>query len=71
MTGFDGVYVPGWDCHGLPIEHQVDKELGAKKAANVTGGKAPRLPCLRGKFVDIQRDQFKRLGVFGEWEIPI
>ena len=31
MTGFDGVYVPGWDCHGLPIEHQVDKELGAKK----------------------------------------
>lgn len=31
MTGFDGVYVPGWDCHGLPIEHQVDKELGAKR----------------------------------------
>ena len=32
MTGFDGVYVPGWDCHGLPIEHQVDKELGGKKS---------------------------------------
>lgn len=36
MTGFDGVYVPGWDCHGLPIEHQVDKELGTKSS-----------PCLR------------------------
>ncbi len=36
MTGFDGVYVPGWDCHGLPIEHQVDKELGGKKSGRMS-----------------------------------
>ena len=71
MTGFDGVYVPGWDCHGLPIEHQVDKELGGKKGAQCRRWKnaAPAVSMPKN-LSDIQREQFKRLGVFGEWENP-
>ena len=70
MAGFDTPYVPGWDCHGLPIEHQVDLELGSKK----TGMSQPEIRQLcrkyAEKFIDIQRNEFKRLGVFGEWERP-
>ena len=70
MSGFDAVYVPGWDCHGLPIEHQVDKELGAKKQ-NMSPAEV-RQYCRNyaEKFVNIQRDEFKRLGVIGDWENP-
>ncbi len=70
MAGFDAPYVPGWDCHGLPIEHNVDKELGDRK---LTMSQAEvRRHCRRyaEKFIDIQRDEFKRLGVIGEWENP-
>ncbi|MDJ0665723.1 MAG: isoleucine--tRNA ligase [Desulfobacterales bacterium] len=70
MMGYDAVYVPGWDCHGLPIEHNVDKELGAKKQdMDLT---AVRRRCRRyaEKYIDIQRNEFKRLGVQGEWEDP-
>ncbi len=70
MTGFDGVYVPGWDCHGLPIEHQVDKGLGGKKAAMSQVEKRRACRVYAEKFVGIQREQFKRLGVFGEWDNP-
>ncbi|MDX9822139.1 MAG: class I tRNA ligase family protein, partial [Syntrophales bacterium] len=70
MVGFDSVYVPGWDCHGLPIEHQVDKELGDRKASMSQAEKRRFCRRYAEKFVDIQRDQFKRLGVFGEWEDP-
>jgi len=70
MTGFDGVYVPGWDCHGLPIEHQVDKELGSKKTAMSQVEKRRACRVYAEKFVGIQREQFKRLGVFGEWNNP-
>jgi isoleucyl-tRNA synthetase len=70
MTGFDGVYVPGWDCHGLPIEHQVDKELGEKKSKMTQADKRRACRVYAGKYVDIQREQFKRLGVFGEWANP-
>ena len=70
MTGFDGVYVPGWDCHGLPIEHQVDKELGSKKAAMSQVEKRRACRVYAEKYVGIQREQFKRLGVFGEWDNP-
>ena len=70
MTGFDGVYVPGWDCHGLPIEHQVDKELGGKKAAMSQVEKRRACRVYAEKYVSIQREQFKRLGVFGEWDNP-
>lgn len=70
MAGFDAPYVPGWDCHGLPIEHRVDGELGDRKMemsqAEVRGF------CRRyaEKYIDVQRNEFKRLGVLGEWERP-
>ena len=70
MAGFNSHYVPGWDCHGLPIEHEVDKKLGKKRHSK-------SLPEIRAlcreyaeKFIDIQRNDFKRLGVFGEWDDP-
>ena len=70
MSGFDAPYVPGWDCHGLPIEHQVDKELGKRKQSMSQG--EIRRHCRRYAegFIDIQRNEFKRLGVLGEWENP-
>ncbi len=70
MSGFDAIYVPGWDCHGLPIEHQVDKELGDKKKE--LSQVDIRRHCRRyaERFIDIQRNEFKRLGVLGEWDDP-
>ncbi len=70
MAGRDSVYVPGWDCHGLPIEHQVDKELGEKKAAMSQADKRRFCRVYADQYVGIQREQFKRLGVFGEWDNP-
>lgn len=70
MAGFDGIFVPGWDCHGLPIEHQVDKELGDKQAKMSQAEKRRACRAYAEKYVDVQREQFKRLGVFGEWEDP-
>jgi len=70
MLGYDSPYVPGWDCHGLPIEHAVDKELGSKKrelsAAEI------RRACRQfaSKYLDIQREDFIRLGVLGNWDDP-
>jgi isoleucyl-tRNA synthetase len=70
MAGFDAVYVPGWDCHGLPIEHNVDKELGEKKKS-LTRSQVRRLcRTYAEKFIDIQREEFKRLGVMGDWTHP-
>lgn len=70
MSGLDAIYVPGWDCHGLPIEHQVDKELGERKQSMTQV--EIRRHCRRyaERFIDIQRQEFKRLGVLGEWENP-
>ena len=70
LAGFRCHYVPGWDCHGLPIEHQVDKNLGRQKKQ--MSQVEIRRACRRyaGKFIDIQRDEFIRLGIFGEWERP-
>jgi len=70
MSGSDSVYVPGWDCHGLPIEHQVEKELGSKQSSMSQADKRRFCRAFAEKFVGIQREQFKRLGVFGEWEKP-
>ena len=76
MAGFNAVYVPGWDCHGLPIEHQVDKELGLdKRGTDVRNAMDPiekRRKCREyaNRFIDIQRSEFKRLGVFGDWDNP-
>ncbi len=70
LEGYLAPYVPGWDCHGLPIEIKVDQQLGEKKKAmSITEF---REECRRYalNFVDIQRNQFKRLGVFGTWDHP-
>ncbi len=70
MAGFDAPYVPGWDCHGLPIEIKVDEKLGRKKL------EMPPLAVRRAcreyaqKYVDLQRSQFERIGVFGQWNDP-
>ena len=70
MAGYDAVYVPGWDCHGLPIEHNVDKELGDKKK-DLSMAQVRRLcRAYAEKFIDIQREEFKRLGVMGVWDDP-
>ncbi|MDO8426611.1 MAG: isoleucine--tRNA ligase [Deltaproteobacteria bacterium] len=70
MLGYATDYVPGWDCHGLPIELQVEKELGQKKQELSKTEIRKRCREYASKFVVIQREDFKRLGVFGEWENP-
>jgi isoleucyl-tRNA synthetase len=70
MAGFDAPYVPGWDCHGLPIEIKVDEQLGRKKLE--MNPLAVRRACREyaEKYVDLQRSQFERIGVFGRWDTP-
>ena len=70
LSGFDAPYVPGWDCHGLPIEHQVEKKIG--KAGTKKTHKEFRDACrvYAEKQIDKQRADFKRLGIFGEWDEP-
>lgn len=70
MAGYRSPYVPGWDCHGLPIEHQVDQSLGAKKK-ELSQSQIRKL-CRRHaeKFVAVQNREFQRLGIFGEWDNP-
>ena len=70
MAGFDTPYVPGWDCHGLPIEHKVDTELGPKKEEMSQVQIRHYCRSYAEKYVDIQRKEFKRLGVLGEWDRP-
>ncbi|TLN21971.1 isoleucine--tRNA ligase, partial [bacterium] len=70
MQGKRAPYVPGWDCHGLPIEHQVDKELGEKKAGMSKAEFRSYCRKYAQKYVDIQREEFKRLGIFGDWDNP-
>jgi isoleucyl-tRNA synthetase len=70
MFGYDAPYVPGWDCHGLPIEHQVDKELGGKKREVSIPEKRKLCRAYAQKFIDIQRAEFKRLGGLGNWGDP-
>src|SRR3989339_984342 len=70
MQGFYSPYVPGWDCHGLPIELQVDKNLGEKKDKVDILEKRKLCREYAEKFVDIQREEFKRLGVMGDWAEP-
>jgi len=70
MAGFEAPYVPGWDCHGMPIEHQVTKELGGKVRELTQLDIRRRCREYADKFVKIQREEFKRLGVLGDWERP-
>ncbi|MBW2216270.1 MAG: class I tRNA ligase family protein, partial [Deltaproteobacteria bacterium] len=70
MAGFDAPYVPGWDCHGLPIEHKVDMELGPKKAQMSQVEIRQECRKYAENFINIQRNEFVRLGVLGEWDNP-
>ena len=70
MAGFDAPYVPGWDCHGLPIEIKVDKELGGKKLQMRPADVRAECRKYAQKFLDLQRQQFKRIGVFGRFDRP-
>ena len=70
MADYDSQYVPGWDCHGLPVEHEVEKSLGSKKGELSIVEIRKRCRDYAAKFVGIQREEFKRLGVFGDWENP-
>jgi isoleucyl-tRNA synthetase len=70
MSGFDSPYIPGWDCHGLPIEAKVDKELGPRKAFMSAAEIRAECRAYAAKFVDIHRTEFKRLGILGRWEDP-
>jgi len=70
MQGFSSPYIPGWDCHGLPIELQVDKNLGEKKEKVDLLEKRKLCRDYAAKFVDVQREEFQRLGVFGDWSSP-
>src|SRR6266851_3902201 len=70
MEGYDSPYVPGWDCHGLPIEHKVDGQLGPKKAQMTVAQIRGACRKYAEKFVDLQRKDFIRLGVLGRWNDP-
>ncbi|MEE4165842.1 MAG: isoleucine--tRNA ligase [Desulfocapsaceae bacterium] len=70
MSGFNAPYIPGWDCHGLPIEHNVDKELGEKKKTIPILSKRKACRTYAEKWIKIQKAEFKRLGVIGDWEKP-
>ena len=70
MAGFDSPYVPGWDCHGLPIEIKVDSELGSKKAQMSTVEIRRACRAYAQKYVNLQSSSFQRLGVMGRWEDP-
>ncbi|MCM8779778.1 MAG: isoleucine--tRNA ligase [Candidatus Omnitrophica bacterium] len=70
MRGFDSSFVPGWDCHGLPVEHQLFKELGISKSQIDQADFRKKAHAYAMKFVNIQKEQFRRLGVFGDWDNP-
>jgi len=66
MAGFEAAFIPGWDCHGLPIEFKVVKQAQGLEPAEIRR----RCTEFAEKFIDIQRASFKRLGVFGDWANP-
>ena len=70
MAGYQTPYVPGWDCHGLPIEHKITEELG-KRAREMSTVEIRRL-CFEhaAKYARVQSEQFQRLGILGEWDNP-
>jgi isoleucyl-tRNA synthetase len=70
LDGYDSPYIPGWDCHGLPIEHQIEKKFG--RVGNKLNAREFRAACRKyaGEQVDLQRAGFKRFGVFADWDRP-
>ncbi|AZV46391.1 isoleucine--tRNA ligase [Nautilia sp. PV-1] len=71
FQGFDVRYTPGWDCHGLPIEQQVEKKIGREKKESLPKSKIREL-CRQhaAKFIEIQKEEFQNLGVIGDWDNP-
>ena len=70
MAGYDSPYVPGWDCHGLPIEAKVDSQLGSKKASMTAVEIRAECRKYAAKYVDLQKRDFVRVGVLGRWRDP-
>jgi len=70
MMGYYSPYVPGWDCHGMPIEHKVMTDAGEERASLPLAEIRRRCRDYASGFVDVQREEFKRLGVFGRWDNP-
>ena len=70
MQGFDAPYIPGWDCHGLPVEHQLFKELKLSKDQIDQVEFRKKAANYALKYVEIQKEEFKRLGVLGDWDNP-
>ena len=70
MAGFDAPYVPGYDCHGLPIEIKVDEKLGRKKREMPAPAVLEACRAYAQKYVDLQTSQFERIGCFGRWDSP-
>ena len=70
MMGYDAPYVPGYDCHGLPIELKVDRELGPKKREMSTADFRRACRAYAERFIGVMTEEFQRLGVFGDWEHP-
>jgi isoleucyl-tRNA synthetase len=70
MLGFNAPFIPGWDCHGLPIEIKVDQMLGKRKASLSLAEIRRECRSYAQKFVELQRQEFERLGILGEWDAP-
>ncbi len=70
MAGFNAPFVPGWDCHGLPIEIKVDRELGERKATLSVLERRQKCREHAARYVELHRRDFKRLGCFGQWDEP-
>ena len=70
MAGFDAPYVPGYDCHGLPIEIKVDEQLGRKKLEMPVPAVLNACRAYAQKYIDLQTSQFERIGCIGRWEKP-
>ncbi|MDX2167518.1 MAG: isoleucine--tRNA ligase [Deltaproteobacteria bacterium] len=70
MGGKHAPYIPGWDCHGMPIEHQVLRDLGPKARTMSRIEIRRRCRAFAEKYLDVQREQFQRLGVLGDWQNP-
>lgn len=70
LRGFYATFVPGWDCHGLPIELKADERLGGKKDSMAPSEFRRACRAYAQEFIEIQREEFKRLGVFADWDRP-
>lgn len=70
MNGFQSAFIPGWDCHGLPIEHKVLKDLSAKKETKTDAEILQLCRAEAGKWIEVQKGDFKRLGILADWQNP-